>query len=91
MTAKNKKTMLIGAAALAAFYFFTKGKSIPGNPNVNPYDENNYTGPVDAIDPSGGGSVLVDAGDLGFKPSNGGGVFSPANPSSINGANGVFL
>jgi hypothetical protein len=81
MKPKNKKTMLIGAAALAAIYFFTKGKKVstPAESGVNPYDENNYTGPVDAIDPSGGGGMVVDAGDLGFFP------------SSINGANGVFL
>ena len=82
MTAKNKKTMLLGAAALVAIYFFTKEKpvSTPAESGVNPYDENNYTGPVDAIDVGGGsGGIVIDAGDYGFFP------------SSINGANGVFL
>jgi hypothetical protein len=69
---KNKTTLLLGAAALAAIYFLKNGTSTPANPNVNPYDEENYKGPVDAFGPK---VPTVDAGDLGVFAINGTKIF----------------
>lgn len=69
---KNKTVLLLGSAALAAFYFFNKGTSTPQNPNVNPYDEKDYTGPVDAFGPK---VPTVDANDLGVFSINGPRIF----------------